>query len=92
MIPDPIIVKQGYMARVHWRLRARLPMWVVYRPITREYPGQWVARLWVTLPEDKPSRFVITHDTLEELRTIIPADVRLMRNPDDPPEIEETWI
>lgn len=92
MMPPQIIVKQGYMARVHWRLRARLPMWVVYRPPTFEYGSLWVARLWVTLPEDKPSRFVITHDTLEDLRTIIPADVCLMRNPEDPPEIEETWL
>jgi hypothetical protein len=88
----PIIVREGYMARIHWRLRARLPVWVVYRPMTREYPGQWVARLWVTLPQEKPSRFVITHDTLEALREIIPADVLLMRSPEDPPEIEETWL
>jgi hypothetical protein len=93
MRPPPVFVKEGYMARAHWRLRARLPMWVVYRPGSMpEYPSQWIARLWVTLPEVKPSRFVITHGTLEELRTLIPADVMLRRDPNDVPEIEESWL
>jgi hypothetical protein len=83
----------AYMARLHWRLRARLPMWVVYRPMTREYPGKWVTRMHVTLPEPKPTRFVISHDTLAELRTLIPQGlVRMDRDPLDLPEIEELWV
>ena len=69
MIEAIPIADPGYFARLHWRLRERLPVWVVYRPITREYPGAWVARMHVVLPELRPTRFVVTHDTLKELRT-----------------------
>jgi hypothetical protein len=91
---EPVRVPSAdYMASLHWRLRKRLPAWVVYRPVTREYPGRWVARMHVTLPQLKPSRFVITHDTLEELRELLPDGlVRLARDPLDLPEIEEVWI
>lgn len=82
-----------YMARLHWRLRARLPMWVVYRPGTREYPRHWIARMHVALPETRPTRFVMTHDTLAELRELLPDGLTwMMRNPADAPEIEEVWL
>lgn len=83
----------GYFARLHHRLRGRLPMWVVYGPVTREYPGLWVARMHVTLPAQRPTRFVITHDSLEGLRGILPPGLtRIGRNQMDVPEIVETWI
>jgi hypothetical protein len=79
--------------RLHDRLRNRLPVWTIYRPITREYPGFWVARMHIVLPTMKPTRFVITHDTLEELRTLLPPGlVRAAADPRDVPEIEETWL
>ena len=87
-VPDP-----RYFARLHHRLRERLPLWVVYRPVTREYPGCWVTRMHVALPDPKPTRFVMTHDSLEELRTILPPGLtRMHRCPGDAPEIEEVWI
>ena len=93
MIPPVRVPRADYMARLHWRLRARLPMWVVYRPVTREYPGRWVARMHVTLPETRPTRFVMTHDSLDELRSLLPPDLaRMQRNPLDVPEIEEVWL
>lgn len=68
-------------------------MWVVYGPTTREYPGSWVARMHITLPEPRPTRFVITHDTIEDLRMLLlPWLTRLDRNPDDAPEIAEVWL
>lgn len=68
-------------------------MWVIYRPTTCEYPGVWVTRMHVTLPEPKPTRFVMTHDTLEELRTMLPPGVTCLgRQDDDLPEIEEVWV
>jgi hypothetical protein len=83
----------AYMARLHWRLHARLPMWVIYRPGTREYPRHWVARMHVTLPQAKPTRFVITHDTLADLRAMLPPDLTWMRRDRfDVPEIEEVWL
>jgi hypothetical protein len=88
-----VIVPHGRFDRLHWRLRERLPMWIVYRPITREYPGLWVARMHVTLPFSKPTRFVITHDTLEELRGVLPRGLHMV-SPDqvDAPQIEEIWL
>ena len=87
------VPQASYFARLHQRLYRRLPMWVVYRPVTREYPGRWVARMHVTLPEQKPSRFVLTHDTLKELRLLLPPDLVMQpRHPADVPEIEEVWL
>ena len=91
--PVVLMPNVGYFTRLHWRLRSRLPIWVVYRPVTRDYPGVWVARMHVALPEPKPTRFVMTHDTLAELRGILPSGtVRMARSQDDLPEIEEVWI
>jgi hypothetical protein len=68
-------------------------MWVIYRPITREYPGRWVARMHVTLPASRPTRFVMIHDTLDELRAMLPLGLTfLQRDPDDVAEIEEVWV
>lgn len=87
-VPDP-----NYFARLHWRLRSRLPVWVIYRPCTREYPGMWVARMHVTLPDPKPTRFVMSHDSLKQLRnTLPPGLVNTGRHANDLPEIEEVWI
>jgi hypothetical protein len=91
--PVVIIPSTSYFARLHARLHRRLPMWVVYRPMTREYPGLWVTRMYVSLPAPKVTRFVMTHGTLPELRAMLPAGLtRLNRHPDDVPEIEEVWL
>ena len=88
-----IVVRRGYHERAHQLLQRRLPMWVVYRPFTREYPGRWVARMHVILPKPKPTRFVMTHDTLQELRDMLPPGLTLfVRLPHDVPEIEEAWV
>lgn len=83
---------RDYMVRLHQRLHRRMPVWTIYRPITREYPGQWVARMFVIIPELKPTRFVMTHDSLKELRAILPPGLTpFARDQSDPPEIMETW-
>jgi hypothetical protein len=88
-----VLVPLEHFAKLHVRLQARLPLWVIYRPTTREYPGAWVARMHVTLPQAKPTRFVMTHQTVEELRQLLPPGLTCLgRYPEDPPEIEEVWI
>lgn len=85
----------AYLAKLHWRLSklGRLPMWVVYNTTTREYPGVWVARMHVSLPEPKPTRFVLVHDSLAELRDALPRGLaQIGRHPIDPAEIVETWF
>lgn len=91
--PVRIIADAEYFHRLTHRLQPRLPMWVVFDPTTRDYPGRWVARMHVTLPEPKPTRFVITHDSLEGLRGLLPPWLtRLERATDDAPEIVEAWL
>lgn len=73
--------------------QASLPMWVVYRPVTREYPGKWVARLFLCLPVDTPTTIVMVRDSLSELRDALPRGMTLLRrDPNDVPEIEEVWF
>jgi hypothetical protein len=93
MKPPIPVDSPRYFWRLHWRLRARLPMWVIYHPITREYPGVWVARMHVALPEARPTRFVITAPSLFELRDLLPPDTtRMARHETDVPEIQEVWF
>ena len=88
-----IPVRPGYCDRLQWRLRHRLPMWTVYAPTTREYPGLWVARMHICLPEARPTRFVIAQESLSALRDALPDGLTyLERSPGDPPEIVEVWI
>jgi hypothetical protein len=81
------------MWRLHDKLRKRMPIWVIYKPVTREYPGLWVTRMHVVLPELRRTRFVMSHDTLEGLRGLLPPGlVMAVADPNDPPEIQETWL
>ena len=83
----------GYLTRLHHRLRDRLPLWVIYKPVTREYPGRWVARMHVIRPDPRPTRFVLVHDTLDDLRDMLPPGlVNLGRQRRDVPEIAEVWL
>lgn len=79
-----------------------LKMWVIYRPITRDYPDRWVARLFV-LDEHglyaPPSSHRIRRGTFyvertrDAIRARLPQGlVCLARSPDDDPVIEEVWL
>jgi hypothetical protein len=73
--------------------RDRLPMWTLY-----QYPddkfGQYVARLFFTLPALAPTGFTIESPELEPVRFRIAAMgfTPMMRHPNDEPQIMETWI
>ena len=92
----PVVpVSQNFHAKLHRRLAqiGRFPMWTVYTPDTREYPGFWVARMWVARPTLRATRFVCTHDTLEGLRSILPPGMTMLpRRVADVPEIQEVWM
>ena len=91
----PLVIAKtpGYMAKLHRRLASRRPAWVVYSPANRDYPRKWVARMHVRMPVPKPTRFVIAHDTLEELRETLPPELRMVpRHPSDPYGLIETWL
>lgn len=91
----PVILapKPDYFTRLHYRLRDRLPMWVVYNTTTREYPGKWVARMHLSFPKAGPTRFVIVGDTLEDVRYALPDGVVCIgRKKGDAQEIVEVWL
>ena len=73
--------------------RAQLPMWTVYDH-PADYPDSYVARKWLTLPTLRKTDEVIVTRTLAELRDELEDRglVCLMRNPDDEPQIVETWL
>jgi len=93
MSPLPTQVRIFHKLTCRLQQKEMLPMWVVYNPTTREYPGQWVARLFVLRPWIQATRFVITHDTLEDLRTLLPSWLyRQHRRANDVPEVAEVWF
>jgi hypothetical protein len=73
--------------------RAYLPIWVVCRPTTSDFPGWWVARMHLTMPKEVPTTLVVTGGTLAEVRCKLPPGlVMLKRDADDDPVIEEVWL
>ena len=80
------------LSDLHWSLRERLPMWVVTGSPS-DYPGQWVARLYLTLPEAGPTNCAIIGDSLDAVRAALPLGLtRLPRYQDDDPVIVEVWL
>ena len=76
-----------------YRLRDALPMWVIYRPSTQDYPGLWVARMHLSLPTHQPTNLVITGKTLETVRRQLPLGLtNIGRQTQDDPVIEEVWL
>ncbi|HRJ61473.1 MAG TPA: hypothetical protein PKZ99_09895 [Azospirillaceae bacterium] len=93
----PYIVSEGdwknQRAHQWFESRGRMPLWVVHNKNTMDYPGLFVARLWVTLPQAKPTRRVMTHPDLDGLRDMLPPGLAcIARSPADDPVIIETWI
>jgi len=74
-------------------LRDRLPMWVVCNPTTTDYPGQWVARMHLTLPEPRPTDLIIVGESLGNVRAQLPEGLtNIGRQPSDDPVIAEVWL
>jgi hypothetical protein len=80
-------------AEAYYAQRDRLPMFTVYRPVTSDYPGQWVARLIFALPEEEKTDLVLWADSLEDLRAALPPGLyRIERDSNDNSTIEESWL
>lgn len=80
-------------ARILGDLQDRLPMFVIYdHPV--DFPEEYVARLWVTLPEPIATTLHMCHAELSVLRDHMQSLglVRLTRNQEDDPCIVETWM
>jgi hypothetical protein len=79
--------------RLHFHIRNKLPMWIIYRPTTKDFPGRWVGRLHITLPRTYPTNVAVFGDTLDEVRNKLPKGLRMLsRSSEDFPVIEEVWL
>ncbi|MGF9891134.1 hypothetical protein [Priestia megaterium] len=57
---------------------------------TLDIPNKYAARL---SDINQPTNVVVIKDTLEEIRSVIPAGLtRISRQPDEHPTIVETWL
>lgn len=71
----------------------RLPMWTVLGPGTSDHPGWYLARLFISLPEPKPTDILVRAGSLDEIRSLLPPGLTcLTRPPQDDPNIIETWF
>lgn len=94
--PGPTIAVEGPRASVHtlvFAVRDKLPMFVIYDHPS-DFPDHYVARLWLTLPEEKATYFTIRCTDLERIRDELRAAgmVCMGRTEGDDPQIIEVWI
>jgi len=76
-----------------WMLRHKLPIWTVYFPTTTDYPGKWVARMFLSLPTAQSTNHVILGDSLDEIHRQLPPGLwRIECSENDDPVIHESWI
>lgn len=71
----------------------RLPMATIYEH-PADYPDHFVVRIWEVGPNDMRHAGVHLANTLEGARRMVPQqfDYCMPREPDDEPQIVETWI
>jgi hypothetical protein len=80
-------------AKMLHALGSQLPMFVVTDHPSDE-PEYFVARLYLTLPQNTPTNFTLKHPELEPLQDVLEALglTKLMRDPADDPVIVEVWL
>jgi hypothetical protein len=85
--PKPFHLEQQFL------FRDRLPMWVVCRPTTDDFPGYWTARMHLCLPEAQVTNLLILGRSLEGVRKQLPPNLsNIGRNAHDDDVIEEVWL
>lgn len=87
---DPLVPAT---VRFLYDLRERLPMFVVYDH-PADFPDHFVARLWVSVPQQMAFRFVLRARTLDALYDALEAFglTHLSRQEGDAPEIIGSWL
>ena len=73
--------------------RERLPMWVVYNHPS-DYPEDYVARIYYSLPAPAATFMVIRSKSLASLQDFLLSRgaIKFARDPNDDPAILEVWI
>ncbi|CEF41262.1 hypothetical protein NKW84_10170 [Acetobacter senegalensis] len=84
--------RQQHICAAYRAAQSAIPMFVVYRPITSDHPGKWVARMHLTEPA-AATDLLIEADTLVGIRIQLPPEaVNIGRYFYDNPVIEEVWL
>lgn len=92
MSADTADMTRDMLERLMVKYRDHLPMWVITKHPT-DYPGDYVARLNMTLPVHVATGVVLRRATLEDLREALPRGLhRLDRSASDNPNIVEVWL
>jgi hypothetical protein len=74
-------------------MRSVLTMYTIYfNPL--DYPGRYVVRgFFIESGKVEPGELCVVADTLEQARAAVPPGcAQIARDPDDEPQIVETWI
>lgn len=70
----------------------QLELWTIYNK-PKDFPDHYVARKFLIDKEPIPTMDYFTANTLNEIRLMIPPGlVMMMRDPNDHPNVVETWI
>jgi len=71
-----------------------MPIITIYNNITKDYPGKFVARLFMIEPgEIKYTRYIMLSDDLSKIWKEIPPNMtRMLPHPKDDPVVLETWL
>ena len=81
-----------YFEQMHHDNQHRLPMWTVYESPS-DYPGQYVARMFLVKPQVEATSLHIVADTLPEVYAQLPRGLYWMdRKPGDDPTIVGVWL
>ncbi len=84
---------KAYHRQQQYTLGDRFPMWVVCNPTTKDFPGQWVARMHLSLPAPEATDLIILGPSLEEVCAQLPEGLtNIGRQVGDDPVIAEVWI
>ena len=78
---------------IHRRYQENLPMWTIFNKQNRHFPGLFVCRLFLTLPQSMETEILVRAVDLKEIRDLFCVDlICLPRHTEDEPDIIETWI
>lgn len=71
-----------------------MPIITVYKNSTKDYPGKFVARLFMIEPgEVRYTRYIMLSDDLAKIRREIPPNMtRMLPHSNDDPVVLETWL
>lgn len=94
MSTDIINIRKAASAFTYYSGRGHLPMFTIYGKNTKDYPGWFVARLFISLPTVLATPVVLYADTLQGIRDALPQCglSRMERDPNDDPVILEIWL